>query len=289
VIDGEGSQDTKRVVESYRAVLVRYRATPPGSSLQRNEGLSLATGDVVVFIDDDISFDLTPDVFGRLAQLFQDETVVGITGQIDQTEARAFGRSSSRVRRFLLGGDSEGRFTDFGYPRYLQNPQTTTDVEYMYGCFMAVRIDLARAIGFDEELMGYALCEDEDFSYRLSRRGRIQLAPSIVIRHEPFGKRNARLKDRMLVANRTYLFRKNFQQTPAARLKFAAFIAMLVGHRLINGELDGARGLLEGIADALRGRVPFAAAEASRAVPYADRKDGPGSTSQGPQSPPGAP
>ena len=69
---------------------------------------------------------------------------------------------------------------------------------------------------------GYALAEDEDFSYRLSRLGRIRYAPEIVVEHRKlgFGSHDPRRLGRLVVVNRAYLFRKNFPGTALARAQF---------------------------------------------------------------------
>lgn len=258
VVDGEGSESTREVVELLRgnraSPRLTYLATEPGLTRQRNHGLAAASGDVVVFFDDDMRLDLTPDLFSRIRRAFAWRDIVGLSGRITWKEDRRFGRSRSRVRRLLFGRQQEGRFTRFGYPRYLVDQDRETDVEYMHGNFMCARLLQARVVRFDEALTGYALAEDEDFSYRLSRLGRIRFDPTIVVEHERFGKRDQRKIDRAVVVNRTYLFRKNFEQTPLARLQFGLFIATLIGHRLVNGELEGARGLVEGIVDVLSDR-----------------------------------
>ena len=107
---------------------------------------------------------------------------------------------------------------------------------------------------FDELLTGYALAEDEDFSYRLSRLGRMRYVPSISVWHEKHGVRDRRAVDKKLVLNRTYLFTKNFPQTTLARVQFGLLLATLLPHRLLNMEWDGARGLLEGYRELWRRR-----------------------------------
>ena len=260
VVDGDGSEATRQMVEDLAASDAgpehRYVSSARGLTHQRNVGLAEARNELVVFVDDDMSFRLTPDVFRHVERGFRDADVVGVTGHIVDDERRRVGRSRSRVRRLLFGKRHEGKFTRFGYPRYLLDPLAEADVEYMRGGFMSARRDLARATGFDETLTGYALAEDEDFSYRLSRLGRIRYLPEIVVEHERFGPRNLRALNRTLVVNRVYLFRKNFTRTPLARIEFAGLVVVLFGHRLLNGEWAGVRGLGEGVYDVLRGRVP---------------------------------
>jgi glycosyltransferase involved in cell wall biosynthesis len=254
VVDGEQSPDARAVAERFRSThadrcAVRYIASPPGLTRQRNLGLAAANSDVVVFVDDDMNFAPTPDVFRQVSSGFLDPGVVGLTGRIVEDDQRRFGNRQSGMRRLLLGRVKAGTFSRFGYPRYLPDPAIAADVEYMSGGFLCARRELALELRFDENLHGYAVAEDEDFSYRLSRRGRIRYVPSIVLIHERYGPRNQRALSRSLVVNRAYLFRKNFEQTARARIEFAVFIMVLVGHRLVNGDWAGARGLVEGVQD----------------------------------------
>ena len=54
--------------------------------------------------------------------------------------------------------------------------------------------------------------------------------------------------------NRTYLFRKNFERTPLARLQFAGMVLVLVAHRAVNREWAGVRGLIDGSVEAWKSR-----------------------------------
>ena len=141
--------------------------------------------------------------------------MVGATGKVIEPDDHRRLGPLSPLRRFLLGRGREGTFTRYGYPRYLGDVERPRDVEFMKGCFMSARRDAATAVRFDEQLTGYALAEDEDFSYRLSRLGRIRYAPEIVVQHRKlgFGAQDPRRLGRLVVVNRAYLFRKNFPGT----------------------------------------------------------------------------
>ena len=249
VVDADPDGSSQPVVTEFDHDVdpaVRYIRSPASLTLQRNLGIEDATGDVLVFLDDDV--DIEPDLFARLADAYSDPDVAGATGRIVEPESGRRGGPRSALRRLLPGGGREGTFTRYGYPRYLSDVDTETDVEFMQGCFMSARRELAARVLFDEQLGGYALAEDEDFSYRLSRLGRIRYVPEIVVHHRKlgFGSQDARRFGRLVVENRAYLFRKNFPQTRLARAQFCLLVLALVGHRVVNGEFQGALGLLEG-------------------------------------------
>lgn len=258
VIDADPDKSSRPIVTEFDQQvepLVRYHNSEPSLTRQRNLGIDEAAGDVIVFLDDDVR--IQPDLFGLLADVFEDPAIVGATGRIVEPRSNRRLSPGSRLRRLLPGGGREGTFTRYGYPRYLRHLDRPTDVEFMQGCFMSARREAATAVRFDEHMSGYALAEDEDFSYRLSRLGRIRYVPEIVVRHRKlgFGSADERLFGRLVVVNRAYLFRKNFAPTPLARAQFALLVTMLVGHRLVNREWRGAQGLLEGAAQVLRRRA----------------------------------
>jgi glycosyltransferase involved in cell wall biosynthesis len=251
VVDGD---DAGSGEPAARAAGARYERSAPGLTTQRNAGLELADGDVVVFVDDDTK--LHPGLFAALAGAYRDPEVLGVTGPVVDRDLRRFGNMRSRWRRVLPGGGREGSLTRYGYPRRVQDETRERDVQYMLGGLLTVRRDIALQVRFDEHLEGYALLEDEDFSYRLSRLGRIRFVPSasVVHRNVDADRKREREFNQDVVVNRAYLFRKNFRRTPLARLQFGLFVGALLVHRAVNGEWAGVRGLLEGSVEAWRAR-----------------------------------
>ena len=255
IVDGHEGFSARSVAAAWNrpcaGLSVRYLASPPGLTRQRNAGLAVAGAEIVLFLDDDVT--IPPHAVATMLAAYEDPGVAGVTGRVVGDRSQLINRES-RLRRFLPGGGREGSFTRFGYPRYIEKVTEPQDVEYMLGCFMSARRDLAIEVGFDERLTGYALAEDEDFSYRLSQRGRIRYLPEIVVEHRlaPHTGSASRALNRMLVVNRAYLFRKNFPPTLAARAQFAFLVVLLVVHRIATRDLAGARGIVEGAAVALR-------------------------------------
>jgi GT2 family glycosyltransferase len=225
---------------------VTYHSARSGITHQRNVGIHAARGDILVFLDDDV--DVAQDLFAALATAFEDYAVVGATGRVIERRSHRIVSQRSAIRRWLLGQGAQGTFTRFGYPRYVLDVDQPRDVETMPGCLMSVRTPIARQILFDETLEGYALAEDEDFSYRLSRQGRIRYVPHAVLEHKKSGYSlsDPREFNRQVVVNRAYLFRKNFPQSLLARAQFGLLIMMLVGHRLLNRKWSAAHGLVDG-------------------------------------------
>lgn len=247
VVDGDPEGSARLAIDSLAAgsVPIRHLPAPTGLTVQRNHGLAATNSDIVVFIDDDVELD--SETFAKLNRVFADTAVVGATGRVQEAEGRRVGGMNSPVRKLLPG--RQGSFTSYGYPHRIVDVDRRMDVELMYGCFMAARTDAARTVLFDEQLPGYGLAEDEDFSYRLARAGRIVYEPAIRILHHNLGfrKMDRRAFGRSVVINRHYLFKKNFPQTLGSRMGFGFLICLLVVHRLLNRDLAGVRGISDGI------------------------------------------
>ena len=76
--------------------------------------------------------------------------------------------------------------------------------------------------------------------------------PDAVVEHKKtgFATANAREFGLKVVANRTYLFRKNFRPNVWKWLQFVLLFVVLLAHRLVNREWAGARGLVQGMHEA---------------------------------------
>lgn len=252
IVDGDLERSAYAVVcdlrRRYPDADLAYIPSPPGMTVQRNIGIDAAGGEVVVFIDDDCTIE--PGLFEALTTAYLDPSVVGATGRIEAGARERIGpKPHSRLRWLLLGGGRQGTMSSFGFRCPIVDVEQPRDVEFMPGAFMSARRDVAAQVRFDEGLTGYCLGEDDDFAYRLSRRGRLCYRPAASVFHRELGLRNMdrRKMNRLQVVNRAYLFRKNFAQTLRARAGFSVLLAILCTHRVLNREWSSLGGLIEGI------------------------------------------
>jgi glycosyltransferase involved in cell wall biosynthesis len=253
VVDGSETGDAMQTVSQQDALAaypVRHVPSPRGLTTQRNVGLAEATGEVVVFLDDDAQ--VPPHALHEVQLAYGDPGVVGVTARIVEPHGNRVGGKVATLRRLYNVGGAPGTFNGAGYPRRLQVESLRQDIQFMQGAFMSARLAQARQVMFDELLPGYGLAEDEDFSYRLSRLGRIRYLGDVEIQHDNagFAGRDHVAFARDVVRHRRYLFHKNFEQTRRSRAQFGLLLGVLVAHRLSNRELRGAAALA---ASALRG------------------------------------
>lgn len=253
VVDGDDGATAAHAASRHGA---RYLNNEPGLTRQRNRAIDEVANDVIAFFDDDAR--PTRAVFAHLRRAYADTDVVGATGPVVEPGDHAIGGRASKLRRVVTGFGRPGTFTRAGYPRRFARFAVDTDVEFMQGAFLTVRREHAAAVRFDVALPGYGLAEDEDFSRRLSQRGRIRYLADAVVHHENlgFGDRDLRAFNRQLVVNRWHLYRKNFSTTPLSLVGFGWMLLVLIAHRAVNREWAGVRGLLDGIVAVVRSPRP---------------------------------
>jgi glycosyltransferase involved in cell wall biosynthesis len=132
----------------------------------RNVGIRVASGDILVFMDDDV--DVRTDTFINVRGLFNDPDVAMIAGPNDKelTVHRnslvgvLLGRSSWRKRE-------EGHVSNAIYGRLPEVCGDYTPTEWAMGYFFCVRRALVLKWGlqFDEHFKYYSYAEDLDFTY----------------------------------------------------------------------------------------------------------------------------
>lgn len=227
----------------------------PGLPRQRNLGTRATTGSVVVYLDDDVV--LEAGYLAAVARTFDDDRrrqIGGVGGaQVpDPTPREGFLRRGA-CRLFLLETYGRGVVKRSGRPDYVFSPRSRMEVEFLSGCNMAYRRDVLAALRFDERLSGYALGEDLQFSYRVSRRWKLVLTPDARLDHRHAGEGRPPRDDyqAMAVFNRYLFFREHVARGPLDWLAYGwssagGMLLMLrdPGARGVRGALTGYRAVL---------------------------------------------
>ncbi len=173
VVDDGSTDDSADVVEETFGGLVRVvrLAVNRGRSAARNEGVAVARGALVAFLDSDDLW--SPDKLARQVPHFEDPSVVLVHCHVSKVDAegRALEAESRELARAFAFADARGY--DYG--------GITETWCRMYTSAVVVRRDAFEASGgFDPRLSNF---EDWDILWRIARTGRVMTVREPLVRH----------------------------------------------------------------------------------------------------------
>ncbi len=190
----------------------------PGLTESRNKGISLAANEIIVFVDDDII--LQQDALRELLAVFADDPDKHVGGACPKCVNEPPMTLGHIIRwaydtLFLISGPQEGIVLPSGYAVDLDRTpfplKFVSRVEHLPGGVMAYRREIFQDFLFTPHYHEYALDEDKDFSYRVSRKYTLIYTPFARAEHYPSpsmrpSERNT--AKRYLIGR--YLFFKNY-------------------------------------------------------------------------------
>ena len=149
-----------------------YRPELSGLTAARNAGIDRATGDIVLFMDDDCTFET--DVPAAVRAAFErGDDVVGVQPEIVDP-----GYTPPPISHRVFG---HGFFNTHTFA----DPHSPGQMRRLMGAAMAFRASVFARERFDESLHGYCYGEDWDFSLRAKRYGKLASAPDGIVEHRP--------------------------------------------------------------------------------------------------------
>ena len=154
----ETSEELAALLALSAGRITYLRFNPPNLPAARNRGLAAAAGEIAIFIDDDVLFDVG-FVSSHMRNHVGPETcaVMGLT----------LPRSDADQPLLQLSKDRK----EYGLPAYVRVGDVC-EARWILGGNTSVPRAAARAVcGFDEYYSGSSACEDVDFSQRLRRTG----------------------------------------------------------------------------------------------------------------------
>jgi glycosyltransferase involved in cell wall biosynthesis len=167
-----------------RVTLIRSKK---GLTRQRNVGLQAAKGDLICFLDDDVTFER--DFFSEVVQLFDGANMQDVGGITPYDLLHYPMAISLRWHLRWLFGVMPGR--DPGAADYLGRavpiaflkPWTgNKEIGWLPGFCMVYRRAATEGLLFDEELPTYG-GEDRDFSMRVGQRHRLLICGHLHVKH----------------------------------------------------------------------------------------------------------
>jgi GT2 family glycosyltransferase len=236
---------------------------PRGLTVQRNVGIDRTTGDPVFLIDDDVRME--PDVHEQILAEYRrwGPDLGGVRG-VPLRPATTSRPLRLWRRLFGMGGwwpEASGKVRPGFFFEDVTASAELRKVESFGGWFMSYRREVFEHERFDENLSGYALREDSDFSYRVVKRGYLLVqTPKARIEHRKTASERLSAFDlqRMTLANQLYLHRKNMPQT--LKYKAALWWALTglfilnVGKAVQTRDSGYVTGLIVGAWEQARGR-----------------------------------
>ena len=220
VIDQSTDRRTEQLVSDFqarypeKAACLRYVYQEEKSLVKaRNRGINCARGDVLSFLDDDVVLD--ERYFETILEVFErNPQIVALSGntRVDWPWTGWKWTLRQVLHNIFLINHYNGRMTasGFGYPIYEREIECAKQVEMLPGCNMNFRFSAIGEERFDEWFTGYGYREDAEFSYRISKKGKVWMIPDARLVHNY--SRTGRLSEeelkRMKIRNYYYVFHK---------------------------------------------------------------------------------
>ncbi|MGH9491299.1 MAG: glycosyltransferase family 2 protein [Terriglobales bacterium] len=158
-----------------------------GAAAARNRGMSLATGAIWLFLDDDVI--LEPRFTAELLQAYRRQPdATGISGIITN-----YARPGRLLRLwqqvFFRGSFADDRQRVYWQAADFGAGAALVPVSRLGAGLMSFRAKAIRPLRFDSRLTGSSLAEDVDFCFRLPVASRLFIAPAARLRHLRAGPR----------------------------------------------------------------------------------------------------
>ncbi len=264
IIDSSKTAESRSILTSLLSTktLLNYIHVNAGLTTARNIGIAKSHGNILVFLDDDVILD--KDYLKEIYTIFTENPnlkIGGITGNIIQDSKETFSRkhllenwaSYFISKIFFLFTYSNGNFQPSGFPTFVYNLKVCVGIQCLSGSNMAFRREVIEEFKFDEHLSGYSFMEDDDISYRVSQRYQNIYSPNAKLTHvvSPSARDRCKARNRMLIMNHRYLFKKNIPQTFKHKTAFCFSIMGLFLMEIIKGNAEGSSGLWEGLTNIL--------------------------------------
>ncbi len=183
--DGSLSPDFINSLLPNKTIHLLYRKkSPPNVNASRNLAVSIASGDILSFLDDDVL--LSSNYYSSVMQIFEqdmDQSIVGITGAID---IRTHPLKRVFLRFFGLESSQPGAVQPCGAVTLVRAGEIHKPlrVQWLSGCNMNFRRWVFQKYRFDEQGSGYILGEDRDFTYPIGREYLLLALPEARLIHK---------------------------------------------------------------------------------------------------------
>jgi glycosyltransferase involved in cell wall biosynthesis len=234
VVDASANSDTEEMLKAIanEIVVVYKRANGSGAAGQRNQGMTVATQDFILFMDDDIRFE--SGCIGHIWRaMSSDDGIGGVSAMIINQHYTPPGRISRTMYRVLSGQRLETYAGKVIGPAWNLLPEDDDKLPEFVRCeWLNTTCTLYRRAAlpdpvFDSHFKGYSLMEDVALSVTVGRKWELLNARVARIFHDSQpGDHKADLEklSEMEVTNRYYIMSHILGRSGAVNnLKFIFF------------------------------------------------------------------
>ena len=176
IVDQSTNDATKNMLKSFKWSNLKYVfSKTPAITIARNLGVknSKKSTKIICFLDDDVILD--DNYFNKILEVFNEHPeAMGVAGYNPLPADFIISRVEETLKKLFFLGHIENKeqarmISAYGntYPASLSKVIHT---QWLPGVNMAYRKEIFKDQQFDENLLGYTVAEDIDFSYRLWKR-----------------------------------------------------------------------------------------------------------------------
>lgn len=231
------------------SVSIKYFHAPLISGLvhARDFGYQRSIGDIVLFLDDDIT--VFSNFFEQLIYTYQRYPNIDAVCPIDVSEEKvSLLRIMARCVFWIGPFWTNKTYVNKFYKRFNKPVKTN----YFSGGFMSCKRYVYESVGFDKNLSGHVFVDDWDFSYRATKIYNFIIDPNLRVIHRE-GKALYDIQEaiRKRVHSRIYFFKKNINKNLLNYvafywLMFGTFLGTLV-RAMSNKSMKPIKGFLDGL------------------------------------------
>lgn len=183
IVDDSDGDNIEQLMERMHTIFIQrnialkyIRNTREKSlTIARNVGIKNATGDVILFLDDDVILD--ENYLSEISNIYENNSdALGVQGFI-QNDKDSGNTIVNRLKilinkLFYFSSNYNGRCrvlpsTNTVYPLYIDG---VTTCEWLSGANQSYRRKILEEFTFDENLRRYSFKEDVDISYRIQKK-----------------------------------------------------------------------------------------------------------------------